>query len=192
MAALGSDYTDCSILIYDETGNHLGSTTVTDYNKSALRIEVREIPASLDVGDCCTLMIMSAPSPCEYQGRVVKEGAKRTIALHHGHEKENRGAERFRINSPATIENLICNGKPYRLHTPLAVTIINISRSGVRLCAPFYSMSIGDWIQMSMTINEDKKLLIVEVMNYRDRDNQISEYGCRFLIASERVASRSG
>jgi len=184
MSALSGDYTSCSILIYDEAGNHLGNTKVMSYNMNTLRIEVEEPPRELSIGSVCRMLILSLPSPCEYEGRVTKEGARITIALFHGHEKENRTDKRYKINAPALIENLICDGRPYKLHTPLNITLLNISRSGMRFRAPYNSLSDGDRFQLRIKINDNEKLIIADVVNHLDNEHETSDYGCVFLIAA--------
>lgn len=183
MAASSADYKGCSILIYDSDGNHLGNTVVTDYDKATLRIEVQTVPPALTSGAGCRLLILMPPTPFEYQGRVVKEGAKITIAMYKGKEKENRGSMRYKVDLKALIENLVCDGHAYPLHTPLEVAIINISKSGVRFRTPFYAMTDGDRFQMRIKISDNEKLLIADVTNHIDRGTDSSEYGCRFLIS---------
>ena len=187
MTSISSDFTGCSILVYDEAGNQLGSTVITSYSRSSLRIEVMEIPHLLDVGSVCKLLILSSPSPCEYQGRIIKEANKRIIALFFGQEKENRGSTRYVVRFPARVENLICDGRAYPLHTPLEVALVNISQSGVRFRTKRETFSDGDRFQMRMTINNAAKLLIADVINHLDKDDELTEYGCRFLIGSESV-----
>lgn len=184
MAVPGADYTGCSILIYDTEGNHLGNTVVTDHDKATLRIEVQSVPAALAPGAGCRLLILMAPTPYEYHGRVVKEGTKTTIAMYKGKEKENRGAARYRVDLKALIENLVCDGHAYPLHTPLEVIIVNISRSGVRFRTPYFAMMDGDRFQMRIEISGNEKLLIADVTNHTDRGTDASEYGCRFLISN--------
>jgi len=98
-----------------------------------------------------------------------------------GQEREQRGAERYAVKLPAMIEELICDSRPYSLHTPLEVELINISKTGVRFSAPFYSLTDGDRFRMRLTISDKDKQLITEVTNHIDRDSVVSEYGCRFL-----------
>jgi len=184
--ALGENHTGCAILIYDINGNHLGNTLITHHDKTTMRIQVQVVPPALDVGVECTLLILSSPTPCEYHGRLTIDSGKKVIALYRGRERENRGATRFAVNSPAVIENLICNGKAYRLHTPVNVELMNISKSGVRFRAQNNALSDGDRFQMRMRISESEKLLIADAIHHVDL-NKASEYGCRFLIGSERV-----
>ena len=184
MAALSGDYTDCSILIYDAAGNHLCNTVITHYDKNSLRIEVQSLPPNLTVNDFCRVLILSAPTPCEYHGRVNKEGARKSIAMFQGHEKESRAAARFNVTSSAMIENLIFDGHAYPLHTPLEIKLINISQSGVRFKAPNYSLSINDRFQMRMKISGNDKLLIAKVVNHNEYDSHITAYGCQFLVSN--------
>jgi len=174
-------------MIYDKTNTHSGSSVVTQHNKDTQKIVVEEAPSSLKVGDSCRILILSSPKPCEYQGRMISENPKTIIVIHHGREREGRGAVRYSIKSPAFIENLICASRAYRLHSPLEVELINISKSGVRFRSQYYSLLDGDRFQMRMKINNIEKLLIADVVNHMDIDAETSEYGCRFLIGSEKV-----
>jgi len=174
-------------MLYDTLGKHLNNTSVVSYNKNTLRIEVQETPRSLSIGYRCRLLILANPAPCEYQGKIIKEGSKLIIAMHHGQEKENRGAARYKVNLPASIEHLICAGRAYPLHTPLSVELINISKSGVRFRAPFNSLSDGDRFQMRIRLSENDKILISDVTNHIDKEAKISEYGCHFLIGSTKT-----
>ena len=187
MNELSGDYTGCPALIYDTEGNHLGNTIITQYEKSALRIELREMPSTLNQGAACKILIMASPSPCEYQGRIIKEGQRFQIAMFFGKVKENRITARYKTNASATIENLIYDGRAYPLFSPLKVNILNISKSGVRLVGSKNTFMDGDRFQMRMNINGSDKLLIADVVNCVDREGDVSEYGCQFLIGSERV-----
>ena len=187
MTGLGSDYTGCDIIIYDETGDHISSTKVISYDKKALRMEVLEMPPELGVGSVCKLLILTSTTPCEYQGRVVRGSTKRVIALYYGHEKESRWTERYKVSSPAQIEYLIFEGKAYPLHTPLSIEIINISKSGLRFIAKYYTMSDGDRFQMRMKISDNDKLFIADVVNHQDRSSSHSEYGCCLLAGLSKV-----
>ena len=183
MAALSGDYNGCSVFIYDEAGALLVKTTVTYHNKREMSIEVKEAP-QLRIGESCRVFIMSSPTPCDYQGRINRRGMKKNIALHHGKERESRGAVRYKIKIPAQIENLICDFKAYRLHTPLDVETMNISKSGVRILAPFNSLSDGDRFQLRMKIIGGEKVMIADVTNHIDIGSVNSEYGCRLLAGS--------
>ena len=182
MSVSGGDLTGCSVLVYDLEGNHLSDTIVTEFDKNSMRIEVEEMPAALGQGTECMMLIMMSPTPFEFHGRVIKEGTKTAIALFKGHEKESRGATRYRVDHTATIEYLVCNSRAYPLHTPLEVSVMNISKSGVRFKTPFYAMTDGDRFQIRLKISGGEKQLIADVTNHTDVQSDKSEYGCRFLI----------
>jgi len=184
MKNLKGDHTGCSVLIYDADGNHLDSTFITNYDKTSLRMEIQRIHPELNAGSICKVMILTAPSPFEYHGRVKSDATGTYIALYLGQERENRGSERYKLSTTAMIENLICDGRAYPLYSPLEVNLVNISKSGVRFRSPFNSFSIGDRFQMRMKISETDKLLITVVVNKADIGTEASEYGCQFLIAS--------
>jgi len=185
MKSLNSDYTGCSIFIYDESGNQLCRTLVTYYNRRILRIEVEDPPSGLDAGDGCRLLILTAPKPCEYRGRIIRVGRRKPIAMYGGKELENRCETRYRIKLPATIENYICDSSAYPMRLPLKVELINISKGGARILAPYNALSEGDRFLMRMGVSGRDKVLIAEVRNHIDLGDKASEYGCKFLISSD-------
>ena len=185
MKALSGNYAGSTVLIYDASGQHLASTVVSSHDKTSMRVRVQEIPPGLVIGDACTLLFLTSPAPCEYQGRIASEGTGSFIALYRGRVRENRGSVRYNVNSPAVIENLICDGKAYPLHTPLSIELINISKSGVRFRAQNNALSDGDRFQMRLKFSNSDKLLIADAIHHADVDQKTSEYGCSFLIGSE-------
>ena len=184
MKALSGDYRGCAVLIYDMEGNHLCTTSVTDYDKTILRIEVAELPPD-DAGGSVKLLILASPIPCEYQGKVLREGRRKLIAMFRGQERELRGAERYSVKTTAMIEDYVDEGSIYPLYAPLEVELMNISKTGIRFIAPNFSLCDGDTFRMRMRFSDKDKLLTAEVTNHYDRDPKNSEYGCRFLTGSE-------
>jgi hypothetical protein len=181
-----NEYVGCTILIYDDMGNDMGKTTVTAYDKNTMWIRVKKMPPALDINHVCRVLMLTSPAPREYQGRIIAHGTGKAIAVFKGKEKESRKAARYKVDFTALIENLIYDEKAYPLHTPLVVNLINISKNGVRFRAPFYSLYDGISFQMRMKIDKSEKLLIAIVLNHRDKNaDDISEYGCRFLVGSE-------
>jgi len=181
MSVLSDNYTGCTVFIYDMNGDHLLDTVVTDHNREEQQLKVNSLPVELHINDKCSLLVLTSPSPCEYLGKVKKIGGNIFIAMYQGQEKENRTATRYAVNAPAMIDTLITEGHPYSLHTPLNVTLINISTSGVRFRAPYYSLAEGDVFQMRMVISQNKKKLIAQVLNHIDKEPVSSDYGCLFL-----------
>jgi len=181
MSVLTGDFTGCSILIYDTDGNHLGSTAVKEHDRGDQHIKVNLMPDGLKTNDNCKLFILSSPTPCEFTGRVKKIGGSLTIAMFQGQEKENRAATRYAVNNTALVEALIIDGKAYSLQNPIKVDLLNISTSGVRFRAPFYSFEVEDVFSMHMLISNSRKKITAEIMNHIDNEPTSSDYGCRFM-----------
>ena len=181
MAALSSDFTDQTVLFYDLKGNHLGDTVITGHDRRLQQIEVDLIPESLKINDDCKLLVLSSPIPCEYMGKIKKIGGSVYLALFQGQEKESRGSARYNVNTPAIIDAFIINREVQNLTTPIYVKLINISTSGVRFRAPYYSFEKGDIFQMHLSISNSSKRMTALVVNLRDNEPHSSDYGCRFI-----------
>ena len=184
MATFGIDYTNCPVFLYCENGENLCRTTITEYDKDSKLIQLAEYPDDLDIGDSCRLLIMTEPSPREYRGRVRTDYSGKAIALFSGREKEDRGATRYKVNIVARIEYMIREGKAHALQEPIEIQLINISTTGMRFFAPLKVLQNGDRFQTRVSISNEAKLLIAEIVNHRENESDFAEYGCRFLIAS--------
>jgi len=162
-------------------GNHLVNTVVKEHDKAEKQIRVGSMHASLTANTDCKLLILTSPTPCEYQGKVKKIGGAFYIAMFQGQLKENRTASRFAVNTPAIIDITVIEGQQYKLLSPVKVILKNISTSGVRFAAPFNTFNDRDKFRMHMTISGAKKQLFAEVMNHLDSPPASSDYGCRFV-----------
>jgi len=181
MSVLDSDFTTCTVFIYDKNGSHLIDTIVSNHDRASQQIQVSIMPEELKINDDCMLLILSSPTPCEYSGKVKKIGGNKFIAMFQGHEKESRDSTRYHVTTPALIESLIIDDHPYPLQTPLRVALINISTGGVRFRAPFYSFEEGDIFRMNFIISNTQKQLVAKVVNHSNKKTVSSDYGCRFL-----------
>jgi len=181
MAALSSDFTDHTVLIYDAYDNHLISTIVRSHDRGAQQLQVNIMPDELKVNDDCKLLVLSSPIPCEYQGKVKKVGGNIFIAMFQGQEKESRSSARYPVSTPALIDALIVDNQLHPLQSPIKVILINISTNGVRFRAPYYSFESGDEFQMHLVISNNRKKITAEVVNFVDNGNTSSDYGCRFI-----------
>lgn len=181
----GGDYVGCAVLLFDMESNTIGSTRVTHINNETLCIRVLELPSNLNVGGSCRLLIMTDPLPCEYQGKIVHDGTEKLIALYSGRTREKRREQRFKVNAQAKLEFLIFNGQTYPLHTPIMMTLINVSVSGARFSAPGYTLAMHNKFQAKINISGAEKPIAAEVINTVDVDSETSEYGCRLLATIE-------
>jgi len=157
------------------------SSHIREHDRREQFIRLNLMPDELSVNDNCKIFILSSPVPCEFLGKVKKISGSLMIALFQGYEKENRGAMRYAVNSPAFIEALVIENKAYSLQNNVQVNLINISTSGVRFRAPYYSFVENDIFRMRLMISNSEKQITAEVLNCMDKDKTTSDYGCRFV-----------
>jgi len=181
MSVLASDFSGSTVLIYDSSGNHLNTTTIKTHEKKEQFITVRRIPGELTVNDSCKLVILSSPTPCEFSGKIQKSGGSLFIAMYQGQKKENRNATRYPVKASALIDALIIDDYAHALQTPIKVDLVNISTSGMRFRAPYYSLLAGDIIKMHLIISKKNKMITAEVNNSVDHLTEATDYGCHFL-----------
>jgi len=181
MSVLVGDFSGCTVLIYDSNGNHLISTAIRTHEKKEQHITVSRMPGELTANDNCKLVILSSPTPCEFSGKIQKSGGSLFIAMYQGQAKESRNAARYPVKASALIDALVVDEREYALQTPIKVDLINISTSGMRFRAPYYSLLTGDIIKMHLVISNNKKMITAEVNNCVDHLTEVSDYGCRFL-----------
>ena len=174
------DFSGDNALIYDETGELLASVNIIEHDTKENAIEVRDLP-TLVVGDPCRVLILTAPAPYEYRGIIRKRARSRIITLYKGEVKENRKEDRYKIDAPARVEGLICEGKVYPLHTAVKANLINISKGGMRLRAEFNALTDGAEFQLRLMVGEIDKLLNAKVVRRDDASPDYSEFSCRLL-----------
>ena len=182
MPSLKTNIVGSPVIIYDSDGNTLATSEVLSFNKTEMRIVVSSVPDTIKTGDVCDILIICPPIPWVYKGRVLGTGFKRELALFHGKTKESRGAQRFKVEFPADIELFVCEGQTYKMHSPVVVKVVNISRTGFRFVANHNTMLHGDIFHIRMKISsENEKHLEAEVVNTKISENLVTEFGCRFL-----------
>jgi len=181
MSALASDFTMQTVLIYDTDGNHLITTYVIMHEKDTKQIIVETLPDCLKLNNNCKVMILSAPVPVEFGGKIKRLGNGLCIAMFQGQERDGRSSERYSINTQAKITTLIVDNQEHPIQTPINVVLMNISTTGLRFRAPFYSFEVGDQFQMDFSVGQSQKKVVVKVVNNVDNGHESSDYGCRFI-----------
>jgi len=182
MAALSGDFTDLTALVYDTEGNYLISTFIVSHDKEARHVVLDKMPEGINANENCKLIVLTSPTPCEFLGKAKKTGGNFFIALFQGQEKETRVAPRYSISNPALITAVLVDGEVHRIQTPIKITLVNISASGLRFRAPYYSFDVGDDFHLDMMIGQTPKKATIRVVNAVDNEPESSDYGCRFLL----------
>ena len=179
------DFRACNALIYSEDSDLIANVKVLDYDSFENSIMVKNMPA-LDSIKRCELIILTAPTPYMYKGTIHKtainqaEAGKR-IRLFNENVTENRKEFRYKINSSTGIDELIYDGKAYRLLTQLEIQLIDISKSGVRFRSKTNAFVNGNRFQVRIKTDQGSTSLLTEVVNTFDTPLDYSEYGCRFV-----------
>ena len=179
------DFVNCRTLIYDEDGAILANVKILDHDSNENTIKVQNLPA-LDGRKKCELLVLTAPKPYTYKGTIHKTSVNksdsgRLIRLYQEQEAENRKEPRYSINMQTNIEGLIFDDTVYDMHTPLAVELINISKSGMRLRSKYNALAIGNRFHVNVRISGSDTMLTAEVTNITDSKTDYSEFGCYFV-----------
>ena len=176
------DFTDCTVLIYDEDDNLITDTKILEFDKISLSIEVSNLPV-LEVGKICKLLILGKDVPYSYTGRINKYSFtfNKTINLYDEHEAEKRKAKRYKVSIPADVSSLVYDNKEYMMHTPINVRITSLSKSGLRLRSVPNAFSINNRIPVNIHFNGNDKLMIADVVYIIEISKDCCEYGCRLV-----------
>jgi hypothetical protein len=178
------DFNHCNALIYDEAGNLLSNSRIDFHDELQNYIIVPNLP-ELTPGLICDLLILTAPKPYTFKGRVQDRARGKAITLYNEKTTDLRQEPRYKIDLPALIETLIYDEKSYPLSSPLEAKLINISKGGIRFRTCFNAMAVGHRFQIRMKTGESDKLLIADVVCRNDKvfveQTNYSEFGCQLV-----------
>jgi hypothetical protein len=170
----------CPVHIYDEANKLLISSKVRDHDRKNERIEIEGVAPDAKKDEVYRIYIATPPTPCEYKGRLFIHGYdSTTFALYGRKDKETREHTRYPVKTTAVIERMVYGGQSYALHTPAEVLILNISKGGAKVRAPYNAMAVGNKFEMRVKIGERYETLLAEVMNAFDIERTNTDYGCR-------------
>ena len=177
---MAHNYIGCSVVLHSDRWELLGTASIIAHDVKANAIELSTVPENVQIGKMHKVMIFSPNRLREYTARADRYGGKTLFLLSKGQDKENRASERHPVDFDAVIESLTCDNKEYTLCLGINVKLVNISRSGVRFTAPFYTLLMGDIFSIRMEIGGLYKLIVAEVVNNINTEPVESQYGCRF------------
>lgn len=171
------NFIGCAAYVYDTEGVLQTEVKIYDHDSEANIIKVSN-SLVLSVNMRCELLILSLPAPFSCSGVVRSTGSDTIITLFKGKERENRRNARYALSCNAKISEYICEGKAYRLHTPITVNLMNISTNGIRIRARYNTLSADDLFNLQLKMGEREKVLTAKVVNLKDNERESSEYGC--------------
>ena len=179
-AALRSDYTGRNVLIYDSNGKLLCETSITEHDRNSMQIKVKQLP---DTGSSenLKLLVMSQPAPSDFQGRVVRIGKDKEIALYNGKERELRGSTRYQVDVVSKIENYVENNVFRPADPVVSIRLINISTSGLKFVSADQSLQTGQAFQIRMQIGQQEQLIVAQIVHFHVDATGTANYGCKIL-----------
>jgi len=176
----GLDFDGCNAILYDEEGKQLAIVKIEKYDGSENTIKVFADPALL-VGALCDVLILTAPVPYTYKGRIHDLGHYKLIRLFKGKSMCKRREVRYSVDLPASIDGLIYDDRIYPLQKKLDARLINISKSGVRFRTDYNALTVGGRVRMRMKVGDDEKSLTADVVFRTDNPPDCSEFGCKLV-----------
>ena len=177
------NFSGCTAIIYDEGNNLLANVKIENHRLSENSIIVPDLEV-FKAGMLCHMLIMTAPIPYTYQGRIHKRGRQKVITLFKGETLENRkDTYRYKSDMPAKVITMIFNGKEYILHTPAEGRILNISKGGMRLRTIYNALNPGDCFKSHIEGGGVDMKISAEVVGRSDlQDDKFSEFSCKFIV----------
>jgi len=177
---MNNDFNSCNALIYDEKGTQLANVKILEYDGLENTIRIKG-ESALEAGMLCDVLILTAPTPFVYKGRVYDLAHYKVIRLFQGKTSCKRRETRYNADLPALVEGLVYDGKLFPLKMQMGAQVINISKSGLRFRTSPNALTIGNRFQLRMIVGTDEKTLTADVVNCLDVPPTASEFGCRLV-----------
>ena len=190
---IDNDFTDHTVVIYNEYGDKITETTIVEYDIIIGSIRIKE-DLKLTTGINVQLLILTSPSPCFFLGRIGPRIQNMiTIDLHSGKSKEDRTFERFSIDlinsieSTGTINSIIRENVKIDA-PPQKVQLINISHGGIRFSGASGILHKNDEIILTIKNSNADQILTAKVVNFLNAPLGRTEYGCQFSNVSSDIS----
>jgi hypothetical protein len=158
----------------------LANIKIREYDRRERTIIVKDLPA-FDNVIRCEVVVLTSPTPFVYRGTIHKHGYEKMIRLYREDRRENRKESRYNVDFKANIAGLIYDGKIYPMLMPIDVSVLNISRGGLRFRSAPNAFAGGNRFKILMMFGDDHKTLTAEVSNCPDPDAENADFGCRLI-----------
>ncbi len=179
------------IIKNEETDETILMSKVLESNIELNIVEVAAVP-DIDISQLRmrVLLYMDGHTAYTYNGTFRKSANPMVfaIALYKGNVKTDRKSERFNINLAASIVELRDPAYMQPISVSIPCTIIDISRSGVRISincnAP---VKLGYRFAVHFTIKDIARTYYGKIIRFisKDDSSEIYEYGCELLTKPE-------
>lgn len=183
------NYKGCQVFISDEEGKTLTNSLIREYDQGHRIITIPTLNNVNILNKIVGVRIVTEDAICEYRGRVFRsrlDALMLDISLFKGQElSEGRASKRFYANASAFVIFMVVDNKKMPLLSPLAVTVVNISATGVLLRARSYALSQGDTIEIDLNIDGNPLVIQGKVVRINTSLGNDSEYGCKLIAVKE-------
>lgn len=169
-----------AILRDDDSGKVHCQVSVTAHDRSTNLITVSGCNFD-DLTGNLSVIIVNESIVYEYQGiaRHSRSGSRVDITLFRGKMKQGRTAQRYDINTPATIVVHTQRGT----ERPFEATVLNVSVSGVLIQAGVTALDDGDEFSLRLMIGETLTIIGARVVHkklFEDKED-FAHYGCQLI-----------
>ena len=183
MANRASHFVGFPIFIYDIDDNLITRTVVTGYGKEEMYIEVAEGLEDVRLGTRLQLLIIHSTGASELNGTLksVRQGIYE-ISIYGEHQREVRESSRRTINASAIISDMVADFETEAPSEPLAVTIVNMSTSGILIDSRRKRLQMGMLLQIEFKVSKKTCVIYGEVVREQAYDDGTFKYGCKLYF----------
>jgi len=176
------NYKGCTVLIHDQTERLVANVEILEHNEADSSIEIENLPF-LQTDDEYEILILTAPVPKAFRGKIGRHDSLKTIKLSKGRAHENRRAPRHKVTLLASIDAMVADGVVTALDAPFKAMLVDISQSGVRFRTVTGALGVGDRFQLHILPGKkDARPLTADVVYELDvPDADHSEFGCNLV-----------
>ena len=174
---------DCPIIIYDQDKKFIAETVVTGYGKDEMYIEVSEGLGNTATGTLLRLLVIHPDGVSEFAGKLVsKRQGIFEISIHGQRWRDARSSKRFSFHIPATISTFIVDSEVVRLTTPLNVTILNISSTGLMLESKDLPLAEGISLNLEFKLRSRNTVMLCRVIREPSEGSPPDQFGCKIIF----------
>lgn len=183
------DYKGFRIILRDEdSGETITESTILFFLRDEMTIRVRTKNDVLFPYKRISVLVLTPNGVHEYLGTPRRGGSfhETEISLFKGKLKEDRGAPRYELNAPATIQFLSARNPAVTISGKMSITILNISTTGALILANAISLFLDHPFTLMIPMGEGE--MVVHGKIIRDQlapVDKMRSYGCRFIVSEE-------
>lgn len=178
------DLRQCRIVIRETVnGDTIADTTILAHNQETSEIQIEADAFLVEEGATISALVFSKSGLYETQGTVgAKDGAKTTIALYEGSDKDDRHAVRYQVNIAGTVDT-ITRGED-KFPGEFELTVLNMSSIGLLVQAPEGRIKANDVIRFSAVTKGQRIIITAQATRVEEVDAGTEKIGCTIQLVN--------